>query len=184
VPWCRVFVHLVHGDSSTLHHTTWLPKSLCLLRSSQPSLLHCCCCPARPPHPATLSSHSHLTGLFLGWAHTQLLPTPARLTNIIRVSTAISNTGNLPLVMVMSFVKNPNLPFNTASEAELAVSYVMLGWFYATMIQMPLGEWGCWSGCGAFVCVNPGCHCMLWHSISCHVGLVVCQDHGDLDATG
>jgi hypothetical protein len=84
--------------------------------------------------------NSHLTGLFLGWAHTQLLPTPARLTNIIRVSTAISNTGNLPLVMVMSFVKNPNLPFNTASEAELAISYVMLGWFYATMVQMPLGE--------------------------------------------
>jgi hypothetical protein len=63
------------------------------------------------------------------------------------VSTAISNTGNLPLVMVMSFVKNPNLPFNTASEAELAVSYVMLGWFYATMVQMPLGEWCCWPGC-------------------------------------
>uniref|UniRef100_A0A383VRR9 Auxin efflux carrier n=1 Tax=Tetradesmus obliquus TaxID=3088 RepID=A0A383VRR9_TETOB len=84
---------------------------------------------------------AHLTGLFLGWVHTRLLPTPERLVNIIRVSTAISNTGNLPLVMVMSFVKNPNLPFNTAAEAELAVSYVMLGWFYATMVQMPLGHW-------------------------------------------
>jgi hypothetical protein len=104
-----------------------------------------CCTAAAVLHVLPIlqpcSPYSHLTGLFLGWAHTQLLPTPARLTNIIRVSTAISNTGNLPLVMVMSFVKNPNLPFNTASEAELAVSYVMLGWFYATMIQMPLGEW-------------------------------------------
>lgn len=72
--------------------------------------------------------------------HTKLLPTPDHLANIIRVSTAISNVGNLPLVMVLAFVKNPHLPFHTAAEAELAVSYVMLGWFYATMIQMPLGE--------------------------------------------
>lgn len=83
---------------------------------------------------------SHLVGLALSIAHTNLLQTPPQLRKIIQVSTAISNVGNLPLVMVMSFVKNPHLPFNTASEAELAVSYVMLGWFYATMIQMPLGK--------------------------------------------
>lgn len=85
-------------------------------------------------------SCSHLVGLAVGVAHTNILNTPPSLSKIIRVSTAISNVGNLPLVMVMSFVKNPNLPFNTAAEADMAVSYVMLGWFYATMIQMPLGE--------------------------------------------
>lgn len=84
---------------------------------------------------------SHLVGLALGIAHTRFLQTPPRLQKIVQVSTAISNVGNLPLVMVLSFVKNPNLPFNTANEADLAVTYVMLGWFYATMIQMPLG--GC-----------------------------------------
>lgn len=53
---------------------------------------------------------------------------------------AISNAGTLPLVMVMSLVNNPHLPFNTAEESELAVCYVMLGLFWATLIQMPLGE--------------------------------------------
>lgn len=99
------------------------------------------CGPKQLLHRRRPPLHSHLTGLLLGCVHTKLLPTPDRLVNIIRVSTAISNTGNLPLVMVMSSVKNPNLPFNTAAEAELAVTYVMLGWFYATMVQMPLGEY-------------------------------------------
>lgn len=48
--------------------------------------------------------------------------------------------GNLPLVLVLSLIKSPNLPFNTAAQAELAVSYIMLGWWYATLVQMPLGE--------------------------------------------
>jgi hypothetical protein len=44
------------------------------------------------------------------------------------------------LVIVLSLIKSPNLPFNSAAQAELAVSYIMLGWWYATLVQMPLGK--------------------------------------------
>eukprot|EP00775_Hariotina_reticulata_P013575 gene13575-13700_t len=81
----------------------------------------------------------HLTGLALGYVHTVLMPPPPHLSHIIKVTTAISNVGNLPLVMVLCLVHSPHLHFNTAAEADLAVSYVMLGWFYATMVQMPIG---------------------------------------------
>jgi hypothetical protein len=47
-------------------------------------------------------------------------------------------------VFVLSLIKSPNLPFNTAAQAELAVSYIMLGWWYATLVQMPLGEFANW----------------------------------------
>jgi hypothetical protein len=49
--------------------------------------------------------------------------------------------GNLPLVLVLSLIKSPSLPFNTAAQADMAVSYIMLGLGYATLVQMPLGEW-------------------------------------------
>jgi hypothetical protein len=40
----------------------------------------------------------------------------------------------------MSLVHSPHLHFNNVSEMDAAVSYVMLGWFYATMVQMPIGD--------------------------------------------
>jgi len=83
---------------------------------------------------------SHFVGLGLGMLHTRLLPTPHNLKHIIRVSSAIANTGNLPLVLVLSLIKSPDLPFNSATQADMAVSYIMLGWWYATLVQMPLGE--------------------------------------------
>jgi hypothetical protein len=55
-------------------------------------------------------------------------------------------------VLVLSLIKSPALPFNTAAQAELAVSYIMLGWWYATLVQMPLGELV--GGAGGF---GPGC---------------------------
>lgn len=83
---------------------------------------------------------SHFVGLGLGMLHTRLLPTPHNLKRIIHVSSAIANTGNLPLVLVLSLIKSPDLPFNSATQADMAVSYIMLGWWYATLVQMPLGE--------------------------------------------
>lgn len=104
---------------------------------SQPLLLHLCSLAVQAYVPL---SCSHFVGLGLGVLHTRLLPTPPNLKHIIQVSSSIANTGNLPLVLVLSLIKSPNLPFNTAAQAELAVSYIMLGWWYATLVQMPLGE--------------------------------------------
>jgi hypothetical protein len=79
--------------------------------------------------------------LGLGWLHIHLLKTRKELQDQVLVSSAIGNVGNLPLVMVGSLVNNPHLTFAASpSEADLGVSYVMLGWFWATFMQMPLGE--------------------------------------------
>lgn len=69
------------------------------------------------------------------------MPPLATISYDHQVSSSIANTGNLPLVLVLSLIKSPDLPFaaNTAAQADTAVSYIMLGLWYATLVQMPLG---------------------------------------------
>jgi hypothetical protein len=79
-------------------------------------------------------------GLGLGIAHTRLAPPAAPgLARIVQLSSAVSNCGNVPLVLVLSLLKSPALPFHTAAHADAAVCYGMLGLAYAQIVQMPLG---------------------------------------------
>lgn len=81
------------------------------------------------------------------------------------MSSAIANTGNLPLVLVLGLLKSPDLPFNSAAHADMAVSYIMLGWWYATLVQMPLGKTGT-GVCGCAGCVRTDTD-FLRHTLSC-----------------
>ncbi|KAF8068194.1 zinc finger CCCH domain-containing protein 18 [Scenedesmus sp. PABB004] len=89
---------------------------------------------------------AHAAGLALGVAHTRLLPTPPWLVGVVRAATAIPNAGSLPLVIALSMAQAQ--PFDGAACAEVATTYVMLGWFSATLIQMPLGHLLLQAPCG------------------------------------
>lgn len=70
-----------------------------------------------------------------------LLSPPPRLRPAILATTAVGNVGSLPLAMVLSLVRSPHLALGAhgADAADMAVCFIMLGWFYATLVQMPMG---------------------------------------------
>lgn len=95
------------------------------------------------PRPACCACRlcSQLAGLAFGAAHVALLPPPSRLRPAILAATAVGNVGSLPLAMVLSLVRSPHLALGAhgGDAADMAVCYIMLGWFYATLVQMPMG---------------------------------------------
>jgi len=100
----------------------------------------------------------HAAGLGLGWLQVKALSPPVSLTPQITVMTALGNIGNLPLVLIPALISRPGVlelisssstgtagtaanvaVFDVAAANQLGLEYVMLGFFYASFIQFPLG---------------------------------------------
>lgn len=103
----------------------------------------------------------HAAGLGLGWLQVKALNPPVSLTPQITIMTALGNIGNLPLVLIPALISRPGVlelisdSSSSAAEAagtaagvavldiaaanQLGLEYVMLGFFYASFIQFPLG---------------------------------------------
>lgn len=91
----------------------------------------------------------HVAGLGLGWLQIKTLSVPASLAPQVTVMTALGNVGNLPLVLIPALISRPGVlelmtgatvTSDTAAAANaVGIEYVMLGFFYASFIQFPLG---------------------------------------------
>ncbi|KAF6259145.1 auxin efflux carrier [Scenedesmus sp. NREL 46B-D3] len=80
----------------------------------------------------------HAVGLALGWLQVQLAGVPPPLRSQTLVMNTAGNIGNLPLVLVPSLIASPDVLIS-AEGKEMAVTYVMLGFFVASFIQFPCG---------------------------------------------
>lgn len=86
----------------------------------------------------------HTVGLGLGWAQAQLLGVPEELRAQAVVLSSVGNVGNLPLVLVPSLLADPGMraaaaAAGSADASGLGVTYVMVGFFVASLIQFPIG---------------------------------------------
>ncbi|KAG2443954.1 hypothetical protein HXX76_002293 [Chlamydomonas incerta] len=85
---------------------------------------------------------SHVVGLLLGLAAARLLGVPARLQPHLVLACGVGNVGNMPFILCASLAADSALPFAAALGAsaatELALRYVALSNFVATLIQFPL----------------------------------------------
>ncbi|PNW73583.1 hypothetical protein CHLRE_13g564850v5 [Chlamydomonas reinhardtii] len=85
---------------------------------------------------------SHVVGLLLGLAAARLLGVPARLQPHLVLACGVGNVGNMPFILCASLAADTALPFAAALGAtlatELALRYVALSNFIATLIQFPL----------------------------------------------
>uniref|UniRef100_A0A383V5U6 Auxin efflux carrier n=1 Tax=Tetradesmus obliquus TaxID=3088 RepID=A0A383V5U6_TETOB len=80
----------------------------------------------------------HAAGLGIGWLQVQLTGIPPELRAQTLVMNTAGNIGNLPLVMVPSLIASPDVLIS-AEGKEMAITYVMLGFFVASFIQFPCG---------------------------------------------
>ncbi|WIA08024.1 hypothetical protein OEZ85_007494 [Tetradesmus obliquus] len=80
----------------------------------------------------------HAAGLGIGWLQVQLVGIPAELRAQTLVMNTAGNIGNLPLVLVPSLIASPDVLIS-AEGKEMAITYVMLGFFVASFIQFPCG---------------------------------------------
>lgn len=77
-------------------------------------------------------------GMALGYLITGLLTLPPTMRKVVVASCALSNCGNLPLVLAMSIIQDPSLPFMGPAETQHAITYVMLSWFWAAILHFPM----------------------------------------------
>jgi predicted permease len=80
----------------------------------------------------------HAAGLGIGWLQVQLAGIPPELKSQTLVMNTAGNIGNLPLVLVPSLIASPDVLIS-AEGKEMAITYVMLGFFVASFIQFPCG---------------------------------------------
>jgi predicted permease len=80
----------------------------------------------------------HAVGLGIGWLQVQLAGIPQNLRSQTLVMNTAGNIGNLPLVLVPSLIASPDVLIS-AEGKEMAITYVMLGFFVASFIQFPCG---------------------------------------------
>jgi hypothetical protein len=91
----------------------------------------------------------HVAGLALGWLQLVTLRIPDGLRAQTVVMSTLGNVGNLPLVLIPALLSRPGVlellrvegstAADVAAASSLGVSYVMLGFFFASLIQFPLG---------------------------------------------
>lgn len=76
-------------------------------------------------------------GVALGWLTCLVLRLPREVWGIVLVATALSNMGNLPLVLVQSLAEDPNSPL--FGMGELAIAYVAFALIFVTLSHFSIG---------------------------------------------